>query len=258
MLKKLTEAFSLLPETESIALSGSRRSAINDESSDWDVYIYSSSRIMPETREKIFASIFPRFSVNCSPFEEGDECMDEDGRVYDIMYRSTEWTEWQIDDVYRKHNARVGYTTCFLYNIATSEVLFDRSGWLSSIIKELQGEYPEELRSNIIRKNMDVIDGNGASTFLIQAELAVKRGDIVSSNHRLAAILASYFDIIFAYNRVYHPGEKKLIGYAHYCKDLPINMDEDIEKAITTLGKPDHLDALRTLVSHLHDFTAGA
>ena len=197
MLKKLTEAFSLLPETESIALSGSRRSAINDESSDWDVYIYSSSRIMPETREKIFASIFPRFSVNCSPFEEGDECMDEDGRVYDIMYRSTEWTEWQIDDVYRKHNARVGYTTCFLYNIATSEVLFDRSGWLSSIIKELQGEYPEELRSNIIRKNMDVIDGNGASTFLIQAELAVKRGDIVSSNHRLAAILASYFDIIF-------------------------------------------------------------
>ena len=223
MLKKLTEAFSLLPETESIALSGSRRSAINDESSDWDVYIYSSSRIMPETREKIFASIFPRFSVNCSPFEEGDECMDEDGRVYDIMYRSTEWTEWQIDDVYRKHNARVGYTTC-----------------------------------NIIRKNMDVIDGNGASTFLIQAELAVKRGDIVSSNHRLAAILASYFDIIFAYNRVYHPGEKKLIGYAHFCKDLPMNMDENIEKAITTLGKSDHLDALRTLVSHLHDFTAGA
>ena len=105
---------------------------------------------------------------------------------------------------------------------------------------------------------MDVIDGNGASTFLIQAELAVKRGDIVSSNHRLAAILASYFDIIFAYNRVYHPGEKKLIGYAHFCKDLPMNMDENIEKAITTLGKPDHLDALRTLVSHLHDFTAGA
>ena len=88
MLKKLTEAFSLLPETESIALSGSRRSAINDESSDWDVYIYSSSRIMPETREKIFASIFPRFSVNCSPFEEGDECMDEDGRVYDKMEES--------------------------------------------------------------------------------------------------------------------------------------------------------------------------
>ena len=257
MLKSIANGLSELPMVKSVALSGSKTSAINDNFSDLDIYVYSDNHVPFEDRARIFSG-FESVRINCSPFEEGDEIIDKCGNVYDIMYRSTEWTEWQIDDVYRKHNARVGYTTCFLYNIATSEVLFDRSGWLSSIIKELQGEYPEELRSNIIRKNMDVIDGNGASTFLIQAELAVKRGDIVSSNHRLAAILASYFDIIFAYNRVYHPGEKKLIGYAHFCKDLPMNMDENIEKAITTLGKPDHLDALRTLVSHLHDFTAGA
>ena len=254
MLKALTEAFSLNAKTEAVALSGSRRSAIHDESSDWDIYIYSSERILPEERERMFSQLFPKYSVNISAFEEGDECIDSDGNVYDLMYRSLSWTEGEVDDVYRKHNARVGYTTCFLANIASSEILFDRKGWFSSLVSELNGGYPEELRENIIRKNIGVIDSTGVFTFLEQAELAEKRGDIVSSNHRLSAILASYFDIIFAYNRVYHPGEKKLIRYAHLSGACPENMDEDITSAIKTLGTDSHIAELKKLLGNLHAF----
>ncbi len=41
-------------------------------------------------------------------------------------------------------------------------------------------------------------------------------------NHRLAAWLASYVDIVFAVNRVLHPGEKRILeSLARECASLP-------------------------------------
>ncbi len=54
---------------------------------------------------------------------------------------------------------------------------------------------------------MLISDKKNAS-YLDQIKLAVKRNDPISVNHRIAAFMASYFDIIFALNKVYHPGEK--------------------------------------------------
>jgi hypothetical protein len=62
---------------------------------------------------------------------------------------------------------------------------------------------------NIINKNYPIL-ADSLSSYHVQIETAVARGDVVSVNHRVAAFLASYFDIIFALNRRWHPGEKKL------------------------------------------------
>jgi hypothetical protein len=63
---------------------------------------------------------------------------------------------------------------------------------------------------------------------------AQSRGDLVSVNHRVAALLASYFDVLFALNRVLHPGEKRLLAFA--AKNCPL-LPKDIPATIENLLK---------------------
>jgi hypothetical protein len=56
------------------------------------------------------------------------------------------------------------------------------------------------------------------------------RGDAVSVNHRAAAFLASAFDVIFALNRVLHPGEKRLVSYVE--ASCPLRPDGFRELAV--------------------------
>jgi hypothetical protein len=75
------------------------------------------------------------------------------------------------------------------------------------------------------------------TSYLYQIESAVRRKDSVSVNHGVAALLASYFDIVFALNRVLHPGEKWLIAFAHSeCTLLLTAMDADIAAVLAAAG----------------------
>ena len=67
------------------------------------------------------------------------------------------------------------------------------------------------------------------SCYLKQIRTAVVRVDPVSLNHRVAAWLASYFDILFAINGRFHPGEKRLLIYAEELPILP-------ERALSDVG----------------------
>jgi predicted metal-dependent phosphoesterase TrpH len=67
------------------------------------------------------------------------------------------------------------------------------------------------------------------SSYAHQIAAAEVRRDTVSLNHRVAALLASYFDVLFALNRVLHPGEKRLVEYAERtCAERPDHMGDDV------------------------------
>lgn len=90
------------------------------------------------------------------------------------------------------------------------------------------------------------------ASFYKQLEKAIKRNDIVSINHRTTAILASYFDILFAINEELHVGEKKLISYAKkLCRKLPDNFDKDIEDII---NNNNILEKIKNLIGNIKKF----
>lgn len=255
IVEDIAKEFSQLDSVDTVVLSGSQTGLFNDEISDYDVYIYSSKKVPLEFRKKLAEKYGKKFEVGNDFFEDGDEIiLKGTGKGLDLMYRSLENIEGEIDWVWRKHNAKVGYTTCVLHNIRTSKILFDREGKFKKLQDELKQPYPEELKKNIITKNLPLINGKMAATFYDQVEWAVKRDDLVSQNHRTAAFFASYFDVIFALNGQTHPGEKRLINYAEkICKILPRNFRSSIENVIKHVGTNDILRYFDEIINNLSD-----
>jgi Domain of unknown function (DUF4037) len=91
--------------------------------------------------------------------------------------------------------------------MAHATSVLDPQGWLTQTRRKCREPYPELLREKIIAANHRAIRGI-LSSYEAQIRKAAARGDLVSFNHRIAALVASYFDILFAVNRRLHPGEK--------------------------------------------------
>lgn len=99
--------------------------------------------------------------------------------------------------------------------------MFDRHGRLDALRRRFDVPYPDALRDAIIRANMPLLHG-ALPAYDAQIHKAASRGDLVSVNHRVAAFLASYFDVLFAINGMTHPGEKRQLSIAERdCRILP-------------------------------------
>jgi hypothetical protein len=236
LAERVARQFASLPQVEAVALAGSRSSEFADAASDVDLYVYVTEDIPLEVRAEI-ASGSPRAEIGNGTWEPGDEWIDAgSGTRIDVMYRHLRWIEEQLDRALVRHEASVGYSTCFWYNVLHSRVLFDRTAWFEALQQRARQSYPAELRRAIIAKNYPLLRRN-QSSYLHQIELAVMREDLVSVNHRVAACLASYFDVLFALNELPHPGEKRLLQRAANCAHLPSKMVPHIVAVIGAMGR---------------------
>lgn len=233
LIQYLTEAWAI----KAVALSGSRSGGYSDPSSDWDLYVYADA-VPPLALRRVMAERFAvQAEVGNTFFEEGDELILGDGSIVDLMYRSPSWIEAEIEAVWFRHQAKVGYTTAFVHNVRTSTILYDREGWFAQLQSTVSGPYPAGLQRAIIEKNHPLLGSKLTASYREQIAKAVERADSVSAQHRISALLASYFDLLFALNEVTHPGEKRLVRWAkEMCSHLPPRFEAEVEAVCSREG----------------------
>jgi predicted nucleotidyltransferase len=257
LIQFLVQRFSAFDTVEAIAVAGSSASGASDQHSDIDLYVYSTETILLAARTALVAERgASRTDLNLQFWDPGDEWFDAaTGIEVDVMYWDPAWVEGQLNRVWREHQASLGYTTCLWHTVRNSRALYDRRGWFDALQQHSAQPYPEPLRQAIIAKNHAVLR-NVIPSYAHQIEKASRRVDRVSQNHRVAALLASYFDVVFALNRALHPGEKRLVAWAQAnCATLPVGMAESIEKVLQASYQVDGslLAAVYALIDSLDD-----
>lgn len=236
--RRIAARFAALPEVEAVAMAGSASAGRDDDGSDIDLYVHARAEPALATRAAIAAGS-PRAELGNRIYEPGDEWIDaESGAHVDVMYRDPRWIEDELDRVLVRHEARVGYSTAFWAGVRQSVPLFDRAGWYARLLESARRPYPDALVRSIVAKNQPLLRRN-LSSLRVQLERAVARRDHVSANHRTAAFLASFFDVLFALNRIPHPGEKRLVAIAEAaCPLRPPDLAARVEALLAAAGAP--------------------
>jgi hypothetical protein len=194
--------------------------------------------------------------IDNSYWEPEDDCVLNNGVFLEVIYRSIGNTCQSLENTLEKHIAGNGYTTCICYNVFNSIPLYDPKGLYGGMVKRYTMPYPEALRKNILTRGRELLEGKIPS-YVNQIEKAVKRNDIVSVHHRITEMLASYFDILFAFNRRFHPGEKRMVELSKkLCPALPGDFEKDIADLLTPAGKEEIMPAVKRLISNLDELMA--
>ena len=230
MVNELLHELSALPEIEAIALGGSRAGSHFDANSDYDVYLYCTAPVDTNIRHNILSKYCSYIEIDNHFWEAEDNGTLKNGIDIDILYRDLNEFCQGLSYVVEQCNPYNSYTTCMWHNLLTCKILFDRNGHLAAAKQRFDIPYPEALRTAILQRGWSLLREK-LPAYELQINKAIKRGDLVSINHRTAAFLETYFDVLFALNRQTHPGEKRLMQHClERCQILPEHFEENLNK----------------------------
>lgn len=246
---------SKLPEVIAITLAGSRAGNRYDEKLDYDMYIYCTTVPSEKIRQTLFEKTCQYSEIGNTFWELEDNCTLKNGIDIDILYRNLDEFEQKLVDVVEMYQPSNGYTTSIWYNIMNSIILYDAQEKFKTMQQRFNVSYPDTLKENIISRNRKLLQGYLPS-YDFQCKKAMERGDLPSINHRIAAFMESYFDIIFAMNDFAHPGEKRMLSIAkEELHSLPRNFEENINKLYSNLFQ-NFEETQKTLVEIIKELDA--
>lgn len=236
--QSIANRFSQLSQVEAIAIAGSIVTGRANPSSDVDVYIFPITDIPPGER----LSIGLEFSQDAAISDYWGPALGwfdpETGIEVEAMFFTVNWMEDLVLQPLEKYQARMGFTTSFWHTVKVSQILFDRNGWLTGLQEKTNQPYPEKLVQAIVNLNYPLLSTIHAS-YRIQIGKAIRRHDLIDVNRTLAEFLASYFDILFAVNRVPHPGVKRMLDILdNECEKQPLKMREQVTQLIKSASIP--------------------
>jgi hypothetical protein len=249
-IEALAASVATVPSIEALVLAGSMTSGLADEGSDYDLYAYTREAVPIECRARWLKARAIRLELHNTFWEWSDEWIEPDGTAFDLMYRSCDTIEADVEARLGRGEAAVGYSTCLCHSVLQATPVFDRRGWFRALQDRVRSTpYPDRLVEGILKKNLPVLGAN-IHSYEQQIRSAFRRRDRVSLNHRTAAWLASYLDILFAANRRFNPGEKRLLVHVQTLAAVPEGVVADAEGACAGACSldacvADHLEAMR-------------
>ena len=228
MIEHLFHELSTIPEVEAIALGGSRTGVHFDEKSDYDIYLYCTAPVSEDIRRSILSKYCSYVEYSNQFWETEDNGTLNNGIDFDLLLRDLDDFTAGIARVVEQYQPSNAYTTCMWHNLVTCKIIYDKNGRLTAAKERFTVPYPQQLRKNILERGWRLLH-TSMPAYELQINKAAMRCDLVSVNHRVAAFLETYFDILFALNSKTHPGEKRLIQLCREsCDLLPENFEENL------------------------------
>ena len=251
--RQLAGRFASHIQVRAVVLGGSRAAGSSDGHSDLDLYLYSHPPLDPAIRDRVVTPRASHAEIDNRYWETEDDWIEQHtGLKVEVIHRDPHWLEDHLRDLLERYQAQLGYTTAIWHHVLTAEVLFDHDRWFASLQERVRVPYPDGLVDAIVAHNLPLLVGSIVS-YPEQIRLAAARGGRVSVQHRVTALLASYFDVLFAINRTPHPGEKRLLTHALGLQRQPRDLHESVEALLDARDPVRVLDGVDRLVSALEE-----
>jgi hypothetical protein len=249
ILEQIVAAVADLPGFAAISLGGSAATGLADESSDVDLHVYWRVPLAtPDERAAALTRVADAGSVAVEILDWGrEDNLRVDGRAVELIYISLDELRAEVEQAYGAGLISEGYTTARLFYLANGRPLHDPTGELSLLRERLLAEYPEPTRRLLLQYHPALL-----RTYLGHLRLAQSRGDLLMVQHRRYTVQMVFFNLLFALNRRYHPGEKRLLIHSLDCTLQPPNLTARWSRAARlAVDHHDLAGALGSLVDDL-------
>jgi predicted nucleotidyltransferase len=143
-INELAASFAKLEGVEALVLAGSTATGLADGGSDYDLYAYTRETVPVEFRAQLLKPRAARLELHNTFWEWSDEWVEPDGTPFDLMYRSCDAIEADVEAKLGRGEAAVGYSTCLCHSVLRATPVFDRRGWFQALQNRLKSTpYPD-------------------------------------------------------------------------------------------------------------------
>lgn len=210
---RIAEAVGWLPGVVAVALGGSTGAGLGDAASDLDFHVYWEGPLAaPDERATGLAAIADRGSVRAGAGTTSwtlEDHLAVGGRPVELIFIRWADVPAEVEAAYGAGFAEEGFTTARLYSFAHGLVLHDPARLLGAVQARLLVSYPEATRRAILLRQPARL-----VLCVDQLRAGQRRGDLLYVEQTRVKIQLLWFDLLFALNRRYHPGEKRLLVHA--------------------------------------------
>jgi hypothetical protein len=252
----LTSAAELVPLLRSfckgdagIALGGAHAKGASDPESDLDLYVFS-RQILPKAKRDLLCMKFSYIIHSITSWGDDEQFIQGGTDFYvnqqkvEVWFRHIDYISGIIAECQQgivRHDWVVWTVMGFFNHCALSDLhnmipLDDPagilSGWQASI-----AQYPPALRQTILRDYLAAAQFWPENFHYISA---VRRCDVIYTAGIVQQVIQNLIQVLFAYNEVYFPGEKKLSLALEHLPGLPKDFIRRIQRLLFPESAPDY------------------